>query len=503
MPRVAKNNQSGAVLLLSLMLLSLVMFSTLSLATILLTELRSARFFDNSIVAHYAAESGSEQALFLLKEARSIDELGGDYPYNQLFNAVKNHRVDGFVGGNPDVDRRYEFTKISTTSDTFTAYNIPLNSSVQLDIFDPLQEYELSPQTNVENIQITWEVPQCAVSASDKLELTVLSYVRNNSGSIEVEQVPGGENPSKYYYVCNCSNPSTVCAPRPQVLPSNRFYHLSLRPIDGAIKKVSVTATNSNAVAVGIPSQIFIKTTGRFRDSSQEVVVQTPWDNGTSDLFNYVIFSDASLIKNILDTTVEAFPSMCGVCQGNPSMRCSDNTICGGVGTFCCVPGVGTCPEVTPAIVPACTLDPGNNGENDSSGNITQNNYGLCNARCSGYTYCGDSTMQSPNGVGQDGLRDPANPVTGSFGYEACDDGNISNTDRCTVACVNTYCGDGYVNQPNVAGVFEECDERVACGGGVTLPCKSDTVVGACKTDCSGYVSGSPEPCRVNCHILE
>jgi hypothetical protein len=472
-------NQRGAVLLLSLMLLALVMFSTLSLSTILVTELRSARFSDNSIVAHYAAESGSEQALFLLKEARSVDELGSGNPYSQLFSAVKSHRVDSYPGSS-DLDRRYEFTKISTTSDTFLAYNIPLNNSVQLDVFDPLQEQSAAPTTNVNNIHIGWQV-NTSSQTSNKLEVTVLSYVYNGS-SIEIEQVPGSNNPRKFYYVCN-SGSTTTCATQDLTLPPNRFYHLTIRPIDGDIQKVSISADDGTQ-PTGIPSQIFIKTTGRFKDSSQEVTVQTPWDNSTSDIFNYVIFSDVSLIKNILDSSSAAFPSLCGYCINNSAFACSSSADCVSFG--------GTCHANTPPLV--CNLyDNGASpGESDDVNNLSQNNNGLCNARCSGYTFCGDGTLQNPNGTGKAGLN--------GNGDEQCDDGNISNTDACTNSCINTVCGDGYINQPNASGFTEVCDEKFACDATHTSPnCKSNSVIGACKTDCSGRVVAGGPPCKKNC----
>ncbi len=482
-------NQRGAVLLLSLMLLTLVMFSTLSLATILVTELRSARFSDNSIIAHYAAESGSERALFLLKEARSVDELADAQPYDQFFNLSG---TDGRVDASPslDLEREYTFSDVRVTSDSFTANNIPLNTSVQLDIFDPTKEQDPSPDTGVKNISINWEVNQ-ASQTNNQLEVTILSYVSNGT-SIEIEKISGKSNPRKEYYPCIIIS-GTNCTERGLVLDYDRFYHLTFRPIDGDVKKVSVSASDINGDATGIPSQIFIKTTGRYRDASQEVTVQTPWDNGTSDIFNYVIFSDSSLIKNILNTSVEAFPSLCGSCVDNPIIGCSTAADCVAVG--------GNCMLNNPTKA-ACDLDDdGNTGEIIApSDNINQNNFGLCNSRCSGYTYCGDGTLQNPNGAGVGGpaIVGPP-PLPNGNGSEQCDDGNISNTDECTTSCVNTRCGDGLINRPNAAGFTEVCDETVVCGAAPNIPpkCKSNTVVGACKTDCSGYVtSGPPPPCR-------
>lgn len=481
--------QRGAVLLLALMLLSLVMFSTLSLATILVTELRSSRFSDNAVVAHYAAESGSEQALFLLKEARSVDELSVVNPYDQFFhpNSPTHRRLDTF--GALDQQRLYDLTKISTTSDDFVAYNIPVNSAAQLDIFDPLQELSNAPTTYVSNLHINWQVDAATGANQSRLELTLLKYI-NVAGSLQID--PISDNPRKLYLLCG--NDSGQCLTTDVSLSPNSFYHVSVRPIDKNLKKVTITTSDDNGQTVGIPSQIFIKTTGHYRDASQEVTVQTPWDNGSSDLFNYVIFSDSSLIKNILNSTVAAFPSLCGVCDTDPSIACSDNTVCGG--------GTSHCTTQLSTYAGACTLDGASLNEKDTLSDLKQNNYGQCNARCSGYTFCGDGTIQhegfpptqplgtgGKNGVGKGGVGSDATPPTDD-GNEECDDGNISNTDACNTNCLLTKCGDGFVNTPNGYGVTELCDEGTCGTPGHTSPNCNGGGVGHCNASCTAVQSG-------------
>ncbi len=53
-------------------------------------------------------------------------------------------------------------------------------------------------------------------------------------------------------------------------------------------------------------------------------------------------------------------------------------------------------------------------------------NTGLCNANCSGETFCGDFTIQTPNGQGIGGIE--------SNGVEECDDGP-EGSDSCTAEC--------------------------------------------------------------------
>lgn len=42
---------------------------------------------------------------------------------------------------------------------------------------------------------------------------------------------------------------------------------------------------------------------------------------------------------------------------------------------------------------------------------------------------------------------------------EDCDDGNLDESDACSMDCKKTFCGDGRVQDPNGAGFSEECDD--------------------------------------------
>jgi len=73
--------------------------------------------------------------------------------------------------------------------------------------------------------------------------------------------------------------------------------------------------------------------------------------------------------------------------------------------------------------------------------------------------------------------------VTNNDGAEACDDGNLSNTDDCTNVCANAICGDTFVR----AGV-EVCDD-----GNST---NTDSCVGCANATCGdGFVRSGVENC--------
>jgi cysteine-rich repeat protein len=80
--------------------------------------------------------------------------------------------------------------------------------------------------------------------------------------------------------------------------------------------------------------------------------------------------------------------------------------------------------------------------------NVTVDSLEMCAGRCVEDTMAMTATCAPPN-CGDGRVQAP----------EACDDGNTSSTDDCTIACVNARCGDGFV----WAG-HETCDDTNTVG---------------------------------------
>lgn len=99
-----------------------------------------------------------------------------------------------------------------------------------------------------------------------------------------------------------------------------------------------------------------------------------------------------------------------------------------------------------------------NPGEECDDGN--NNNYDLCNNTCRN-TFCGDSRNQWPNGVYKNGTF-KYNTYLGnnSWGFEQCDDGNLNQFDSCANNCTHTFCGDTRIQWPNGVGLL---------GGNITV----------------------------------
>ncbi len=160
---------------------------------------------------------------------------------------------------------------------------------------------------------------------------------------------------------------------------------------------------------------------------------------------------------------------------------CGDNTVQSGVGNICaggsnqgstCLTN-SQCPGGLCMPIEAC-----------DDGNSTDN--GTCNSICTAPTYCGDGTVQTPNGAGN---------------TETCDDGNTSDGDSCNSDCTAPTCGDGFVNPG------EECDGNGSGIGGETATCDADCTLVVCGDSLINTTAGEEcEPpnsgnCNSSCTI--
>jgi cysteine-rich repeat protein len=157
--------------------------------------------------------------------------------------------------------------------------------------------------------------------------------------------------------------------------------------------------------------------------------------------------------------------------------------------------------------LPRCgdaTVDP---GEGCDDGNDTETDD--CTSACV-QARCGDGIIQDALEECDDGNLDPTdaclptcidNQCGDGFlhaGIEACDDGNVDNTDACA-ACSQARCGDGFTFDP-----FEVCDDgNVEGGDGCSANCLKREVCGDSIVDtaevCDDGNSNPSDACSQSC----
>ena len=557
-----RTDERGALLLVAIVLLGVITLSAIYLSLVLLAEIRSTRYADNGLASYYVAESGGERSLWRLKISK---EQASPALFTNL-TAASNMTdqcagEDGGIAGRcvgrcsndstikcqstadcggsacdpglGDPERLYDFTTVSLKAGDFTAYDITPNQSVSMDVYDPTVEGQINASTGVSELVIGWYVSACSgVEQSARLQI---SYTPIDAHTLEPVDLT--YPPVTRVDVCGCSQASydtvtntykcadSLVAPSYQLnLLASSFYRIVFRSADVPVKKISVTGNDD------IPSLIQIATRGIYRESESVVTLRAQWRDALSGIFNYVLFSEESLIKDTRDLTGASFKSLCGFCSASTSgnkFSCSADPDCQTCSSGKCIDGTTNCTTSADCTAMQCTtvntvsdtidgsasswycpLD--TSGESDGSvGSINQTDANSCNVLCNGRTFCGDGYWQATNGIGNgfegheqcdegaansdtvpltcrtdcrdpfcgDGVTDNG-PYTDAQGAlvippneEECDDADADNTDECNTLCKLTTCGDGIVQSPDGQGISEECDQGVSnavCDVGVT-----------------------------------
>lgn len=114
--------------------------------------------------------------------------------------------------------------------------------------------------------------------------------------------------------------------------------------------------------------------------------------------------------------------------------------------------------------------------------------YGLCNPTC-GLTFCGDGYLQQPNGARKNG--------TDNLGFETCDDGSTNSpTGECNTNCTLTFCGDRVI-QP-YAPRYEQCEpfNDSNCNSNCRYSTCGDSLIGIGEEcDDGGICNVNPQAC--------
>lgn len=547
----SRTSEEGSLLLVALVILGAITLSTIFLSLVLLQEIRSTRFADNGVVSYYAAESGAERALWRLQRSRSVDavflltELNtvgsdqcaaeddggstGDLCISRCDDATRDSCADssdctGGVTcvqapvGAGDPERLYTYTTVSTSAGGFEAFDIPRNRPVHVDLMKP----ELpTVGANIDRLMIDWYVGQCTgVEGSAKLEIT---YTPINPADFTETLIP-----RTFIDICGCQNVGVApfkCDPNSNPpyskeitdLNPNMIYRATMRSLDVDLERLTlltgiklsdgfydgicVGGTNDGEVCdkdddcnsgacSALPSQIEIGVTGIYRESESAMSVRASWQSSVSGIFNFVLFSQDSLIKDVRSSNGAAYSSLCAVCTDTVTACSTDDDCkftCDVVSHLCSNGEPGNCDDnadctftcSTPQSAPFCALDNVNGESNGTVGSVSQTNANACNSLCNGLTYCGDGTVQNPNGALDGGLfTGPGGPFGTDAGVEECDLG-AGNSDilpnTCRTYCLNPFCGD------SVRDTLEECDDGLDSDNTDECDTENATGDGECK----------------------
>lgn len=259
-------NKDGSILIMSLLILSGLLISGISVGTIVLNQLKQAKNSDFSIVAYYAADSATENALYYLRKGnKTAQYLNANEAFGVFSNTAQWERV------------------IAST----TPYNALLrkNRPVLINLYDSEQDCGL-----VKCVEYNWNDLTAGESGPD---LEVTYYAWQFSGSINVLPEKGEQ---EYYTSPLTQGPWT--AYNQLNFLNNTCYSIRVQSnYDDANIEIKTYRDAACAQQIGIPSFLTIDSLGKFKTAKQRIKTVVLKDAPLSNVFEFVIFSEEAIEK--------------------------------------------------------------------------------------------------------------------------------------------------------------------------------------------------------------
>lgn len=281
--KILKNNQGG-VLLLALMIMAGIITISAATGSLILNELKQSSQLDRAMTAFYAADSGVERGLYLLKKQDfSVEQLG--LTESILPNSSYYHLY-------------------AENGEKVYYKTLAQDEAWQLDLYQPGNLSPLTPA--IKSLRFNWtgavgswlEVRYIPWSSDGVFNPNPELYWQDRGKTVKLSL---GEVP----YVLNLIN------------NSNYLYVVRLTARTAAINSLEVTAYDrinpgsspecaplgpSSQCAVTIPGQVQIKSVGEYpfnlSDASKQAIeVTLPLKDPLSGMFDYVLFSEEEISK--------------------------------------------------------------------------------------------------------------------------------------------------------------------------------------------------------------
>lgn len=267
----------GTVLLLALLVMSGVLIVGASLGTISILNLRQSRVIDDAVTAFAAAESGAEQTLYQTRRVGAS---------TASLNANGAHTSGTPVSG-PALTGGAGWTRSLTNAESTLFTAIPKNRAYEVVLWDP--ENPTAP-AGVESLTFSWND---ACGGTSGLEVLATGWDPAAAGGFNPAVAFHGDSPAL-----------TFLRTTPYVIDNDfnaaRAYRVRLRARVCDISDLAITAyagDNAGGAVVPIPSRVAATVTGTYASARQAVELRLPRLQPLTGAFDYVIFSQCSLIK--------------------------------------------------------------------------------------------------------------------------------------------------------------------------------------------------------------
>lgn len=297
-----KIKERGSILVMAIILSSGVLVVSIEVGLFVVSAIQQAKNIDQTIVAHYAAESAVENALEQVrKEGRTT--LRTDSQDSPPLYKVDNRDARWTFKNGLSVDA----TKFSSTVDVLTKTAIAEQQAVDVHLYNADSS---SLGQSAITMQVSWKASQCQQSGQNAaddvpwIETTGLAWnvagttiTWDNNALVKKDfQTPQtgmqfvNIDLQKLFAPNNLGTQGVTLRIKP--------FYCSLKNVSIAFYKTSDQTQLNTANLMAIPNYYLIKPTGSFGGVKKDIRVLVPQKGGASGIFDFVLFSDETVNKS-------------------------------------------------------------------------------------------------------------------------------------------------------------------------------------------------------------
>lgn len=278
-------NQQGTILLLALLIMSGLVIGGFTLGSVVVSELRQSRQLDQAIVAYYGAESGAEKLLF---DWRDTSLCGALCPTNAQLFANPTCNESSTIGWTCSMSTAQSVNQVSFVLPQMQVEQIPLYLAD-----DP------SKRSGAESMRIFWQDADIKNGLEPWLEVSILGWPA--AASVNYNDA---KEIMKRVYKCS---PDYLDQPSCDNITINELnatygYIIRVRSLYDDVENVRVRFYQNDNAVNDLDLRDYIKVadfTGTWRGIKQGMRVQFPVVNPSSAMFDFVLFSENSLLKQV------------------------------------------------------------------------------------------------------------------------------------------------------------------------------------------------------------
>ena len=276
------------VLILAILVIAAVLGAAAAFGNLIIREIQQSRLIDQSIQAHYLAESGVERALQQIRRREAVRDcqlvapgaVCGDNGFCPFPNsdvpcvAKTDSGLSGRGGWQVEVANALDFS-----------IRLTKGESLQIDLFNPIQE----AGPNIEFIKVFRDDPSAVLYGEFTNVTNILGVGGTNCGN----QPPVFKN--------FLPDPGTIIGTfAGQDIDGDCSYSFRVNyppGSSGSSLSILLTIYDSADQQLPIPGRLLVDSQASFGQSLQKVRVGTPIRPPLSGLYDFVLFSEEKIVK--------------------------------------------------------------------------------------------------------------------------------------------------------------------------------------------------------------